>query len=131
MVYAIAIIQLIVAISLVIAVLLQSGRGGGLAGALGGTGGAGSVFGGRGAGDFLVKVTTGLAIAFVVLTVLINVISTKPSSQRPESVIATEAQKRPATTTSGGGGGMPQTLSPEAEGVPVEQSPAGAGGTGQ
>ncbi len=131
MVYAIAIIQLIVAISLVIAVLLQSGRGGGLAGALGGTGGAGSVFGGRGAGGFLVKVTTGLAITFVVLTVLINVISTKPSSQRPESVIATEAQKRPATTTSGGGGGMPQTLPPGAEGVPMEQPPAGAGGTGQ
>ncbi len=123
MIYFIAIIQLLVAIALVVSILLQSGRGGGLAGSLGGgTTGVSSVFGGRGAGDFLAKLTAGLAIAFVVLTVLINVVSTKPSNKKQESVIATEAQKQPTNPR----GGMPTTSPPGAEGVPLQQ-PAGAG----
>lgn len=123
MIYVIAIIQLIVAIALVVSILLQSGRGGGLAGSLGGgTTGMSSVFGGRGAGDFLTKVTAVLAIVFVVLTVLINIVSTKPSTKKPQSVIATEAQKQPTKP----GGGMPPTSPPGAGGVPAQQ-PAGAG----
>ena len=123
MIYLIAIIQLLVAIALVVSILLQSGRGGGLAGSLGGgTTGMSSVFGGRGVGDFLAKITAGLAIAFVVLTVLINVVSTKPSTKKQESVITTEAQKQPTNP----GGGAPTTSPPGAEGIPLQQ-PAGAG----
>ncbi|MCK5833422.1 preprotein translocase subunit SecG [bacterium] len=106
MVYVVVIFHLLVAIALVVSILLQSGRGGGLAGALGGTMSAGSVFGGRGASDLLAKITTALAIVFVVLTLAINIVGTRPSSTRPDSVITTEAKKRPASS------GMPSTAPP-------------------
>ena len=56
------IVHVFVSILLICAILLQSGRGGGLAG-LGGAA-AGQVFGGRGAGNFLTKLTTTAAIVF-------------------------------------------------------------------
>jgi len=45
----------IVCFGLILVILLQSSKGGGLAGAFGGGGAAGAVFGGRGAGNFLTK----------------------------------------------------------------------------
>ncbi|RKZ30098.1 preprotein translocase subunit SecG [bacterium] len=120
MIYLLVILHILVAIGLVISILLQSGRGGGLAGALGGSFGGGAVFGGRGAAGFLTKVTTGFSIAFVVLTLLINIISTRQGS-RPTSVIPREASSEIPTTVPGGeglpetpptGGGMPQTPPP-------------------
>ncbi|MFQ5649358.1 MAG: preprotein translocase subunit SecG [bacterium] len=66
----------IVCCGLIIVILLQSSKGGGLAGAFGGGGGdMGAVFGGRGAATFLSRVTTGLATAFLVLSVLISMLS--------------------------------------------------------
>lgn len=62
-------VHVCVSAALISIVLLQSGRGGGLAG-LGG-GGAQAVFGGRGATDILAKITQGLAIAFMVLSLLL------------------------------------------------------------
>jgi len=122
MIYVLVIIHALIAIALVISILLQSGRGGGLAGAFGGTMGGGSVFGGRGAGDFLAKVTAGLAIAFVVFTILINVISTRTGTSQT-SAIAREASKQ---APMGGSGGMPQTSPPGGGGLP-ESPPSGGG----
>ncbi len=62
-------VHVVVCFSLVGVVLLQSGKGGGLAG-LGG-GGATAVFGGRGATDVLSKLTQGLAIGYMVLSLTI------------------------------------------------------------
>ncbi|MCK4598009.1 preprotein translocase subunit SecG [bacterium] len=59
------ILHVLIALALIVAVLLQSGKGTGLAGAFGGGGGAmGAVFGGRGAATFLSKLTTIFAVAF-------------------------------------------------------------------
>ncbi|MDA0748943.1 MAG: preprotein translocase subunit SecG [bacterium] len=60
------IVHIIVCFVLIVTILLQSSKGGGLSGAFGGAGGGGAVFGGAGAGTFLSKVTTYLAIAFFV-----------------------------------------------------------------
>jgi preprotein translocase subunit SecG len=57
-------LHLLICITLIIAVLLQSSKGEGLAGAFGGSALTGTVFGGRGAATFLSKATTVLAIAF-------------------------------------------------------------------
>ena len=55
---------------LIITVLLQAGKGGGLAGALGGGLGSSSVLGGRTATTFLTKTTAVLAGTFMVLCLL-------------------------------------------------------------
>ena len=63
------IFHVLICIALVLVVLMQSSKGGGLAGtALGGGAGggmSGAVFGGRGAASFLSKATTVLAIIFM------------------------------------------------------------------
>ena len=64
------IVHVFVSILLICALLLQSGRGGGLAG-LGGAA-AGQVFGGRGAGNFLTKLTTTAAIVFFLTSMVLS-----------------------------------------------------------
>lgn len=70
------IIHVLISIALGITILLQSSKGGGLAGVFGGGGGGGgTVFGGRGVATFLSKLTTGLAIAFFVICLILGKIT--------------------------------------------------------
>ncbi len=57
----------VIAFLLIVLILLQRGRGGGLTGALGGMGGQ-SAFGSK-AGDVFTRITSGLAIIWIVLCV--------------------------------------------------------------
>jgi preprotein translocase subunit SecG len=59
---------LITGIFLILLVLIQRGRGGGLIGALGGTGGS-SPFGSR-AGDMFTRITIGVAAFWILLTII-------------------------------------------------------------
>jgi len=59
----ILVVHVLLAISVIGVVLIQHGKGAD-AGAAFGSGASGSVFGAAGAGGFLVKLTTGLCIAF-------------------------------------------------------------------
>ncbi|MFV0441970.1 MAG: preprotein translocase subunit SecG, partial [Planctomycetaceae bacterium] len=59
------VLLLIVGLFMILIILLQRGRGGGLAGAFGGMGGQ-SAFGTR-AGDVFTKITCGIAVAWVIL----------------------------------------------------------------
>lgn len=71
--------HLLVAVLLVLVVLIQQPQKGGMASILGG---GESVFGGGGAAPFMAKVTTGLAIAFMVTSlglVLISARRARPS----------------------------------------------------
>ncbi|NVB41852.1 preprotein translocase subunit SecG [Pseudenhygromyxa sp. WMMC2535] len=61
----ITIIFVIVALVMVLSILLQSGKGGGLGSALGG-GASQGVFGGGGGADFMAKATQGFAAAFMI-----------------------------------------------------------------
>jgi len=74
---ALLFLHLVICVILVLVVLLQAGKGGGLAGAFGGgMGGAGqTLFGGRGAATFLSKATTILGIAFMTSSLLLAVLS--------------------------------------------------------
>jgi preprotein translocase subunit SecG len=69
------VIHILVCIGLIIVVLLQSSKGEGLAGAFGGGGLTGAVFGGRGAATFLSKATSVLAICFMVTSIVLTLIS--------------------------------------------------------
>lgn len=92
-------VHVIVSIALVVTVLMQSSKGGGLAGTFGGSGVSGGIFGGRGAAPFLVKATTALAVLFMVTSISLNFVSsrggqgssvlertlTQPGMQQPSS----------------------------------------------
>ena len=60
------VLVLIIGIFLILLVLIQRGKGGGLAGAFGGVGGS-SAFGSR-AGDLFTKITIGVATVWLILT---------------------------------------------------------------
>jgi preprotein translocase subunit SecG len=66
-----AVLFAFVACLLILVVLLQRGRGGGLAGAFGGAGGGQSAFGAK-TGDFLTWVTVGIAALFLLAAVALN-----------------------------------------------------------
>ena len=60
--------HILVCVLLIIIVLLQSGKGGGIAGAFGGSGTSiDSIFGAQGTTSFLNRVTIGLAVLFMIL----------------------------------------------------------------
>lgn len=87
MLYALVLgIHLLICVFLVLVVLLQAGKGGGLAGAFGVAGGAAqSLFGGRGAATFLSKATTVLGISFMVSSLLLALMS--GHAGQPRSVL--------------------------------------------
>jgi len=80
------IIEIIVSILLMIAVLMQSSKGGGLAGSFG-TGGMGTVFGVRRTADFLSRSTTYLAVVFLGLALMINIFFLPGKQEGRESII--------------------------------------------
>jgi len=103
-----------------IVVLLQSSKGGGLAGAFGGTGGMGAIFGGRGAATFLAKATTVLAVLFMLSNIGHNILS-KGISGAPRSIIQKEAMKTGGTSPAAALPGVPVVE----QNKEVKQTPAG------
>jgi len=71
---AFIVIYVIVCLSLIATVLLQSGKSAGLSGAI--AGGAQSLFGKKkGMDDLLSKMTTGLAVGFMILAIVLTVMA--------------------------------------------------------
>ena len=116
------ILHIFICLFLVVAVLLQSGKGGGLAASLGGGMSSSSVLGGRAASTFLTKATTVLATAFMVSCLLLS-LTFDAGNEAPTTAIERTMTEAPAD--------LPTPFSPgEQEGglVPVEEG-AEAGGT--
>lgn len=65
--------HVIICLFLVLVVLLQQSKGGGLSGSLGG--GAAQVFGGRGAGNFMTRLTGTMAFLFMVTSMTLAYLS--------------------------------------------------------
>lgn len=97
-------VHLLICLALVVVVLVQSGKGGGLAGgAFGGS--AQTVFGGRGATDFFSRATMVLGAAFFVTSLTLALISSGTSGPR-RSLVQENARRSsssaPAPTPVGG-----------------------------
>ena len=73
------ILHVLVSIFLILVVLVQQGRGADLAGAFGG-GGSQTAFGARGATTLLHKLTTAFFILFVITSMALAVLETRPRS---------------------------------------------------
>lgn len=102
------IIHVLTCVLLIVVVLLQSSKGGGLAGAFGGGQASNAVFGGRGAGTFLSKLTTGLAVLFMMTSLILTVLGRQ--SVQSESVLrqAIEQEGRGAVPQAG----LPRPVQP-------------------
>lgn len=86
-----SIIHLLMALGLILIVLLQSGKGADIGAAFGG-GSSQTVFGGRGAATFLSKLTSALAILFMLTSLTLTVLA----AQRERSTVVPEDRPRPA-----------------------------------
>ena len=117
-------IHILISVTLILVVLLQSGKGGGLAGAFGGGGGVGAVFGGQAAGDFLTKATRYLAIGFMLTSLTLAMIS----KGRIAGTIAESLENRAAAPASSAGELLEQGELPE--GLPGGDVESGEQGTG-
>ena len=123
MVTLLTIIHILVCLLLIISILLQSSKGGGLAGVFGGGGGMGSVFGGRGAASFLSRVTMWLGIAFAVTSISIAFLSPGSSSDQKSMMEQVAEQERTTSPSS-----MLPTISddestaPAGEALPIPDS---------
>lgn len=79
-------LEIILSIALIIIVLMQSSKGGGLAGSFGGSA-MGTVFGVRRTADFLSRSTTITATIFIVLALIINMFFLPRVANTGESII--------------------------------------------
>lgn len=88
---ALSILHLGVALGLILIVLLQGGKGADIGAAFGG-GSSQTVFGGRGAATFLSKVTSALAILFMLTSITLTILA----AQRGGSSVIGDDGPRPA-----------------------------------
>ena len=121
------VIHVLICIALILIVLLQAGRGGGLAGAFGAQT-AQTLFGGRGAATFLTKATQWLAAGFMVMSILLAVMSSRGQVAR-EGLLQQRARERsgqaqlpPSTSTFNPGVAETSGVAPGAQ-PPAGQAP--------
>jgi preprotein translocase subunit SecG len=119
MVIAVTILHIIVCIGLILVVLLQTGKGAEI-GAVFGGGSSSTIFGSSGAGNFLTKLTTGMAIIFMITSLTLGYFA----GQRPSATIFDNrspasqpgASVQPVAPTTDGTG---STKSPDPSGAPA------------
>jgi preprotein translocase subunit SecG len=119
---------LVVCLMLILVVLIQKGRGGGLSGAFGGAGGH-SAFGAK-TGDVFTWITVGLTGMFILMAVIGNYVMVPPpvtgAAQTPDATSLNEE----ADTSEPGGAATPPAGAPPAPATPAPpaESPAEAPG---
>jgi preprotein translocase subunit SecG len=75
MITIVTIIHIIVSIGLILVVLLQTGKGADMGAVFGGS--SSTIFGSSGAGNFLTRLTTGMAIVFMITSLTLGYFSGK------------------------------------------------------
>ncbi|MBW8824265.1 MAG: preprotein translocase subunit SecG [Xanthomonadales bacterium] len=125
------VVYVLIAIAMIALILLQQGKGA-QAGSGFGSGASGTVFGARGAANFLSKTTRWLAIAFFGITLVMAWLFVHGSQKQVttgSSIMATQPAA-PATRTAPPAAapqqGIPQATVPQAPAQNVPQAPANA-----
>lgn len=109
------IIFFIICVLLTFVILIQSSKGGGLAGTFGGMDAMSSVLGGRGSASFLSKVTAVLATLFMVIALLLGFMTRGSVSQ--SSLVEQERERRSASPS--------RTLPQVPSSTPTNPAPSG------
>ncbi len=101
MITLITIIHIIVSIGLILVVLLQTGKGADMGAVFGGS--SSTIFGSSGAGNFLTRLTTGMAIVFMITSLTLGYFS----------------GRKPAASVFDSGRGEAQQSTPQSQGRAV------------
>ncbi|HPM78356.1 MAG TPA: preprotein translocase subunit SecG [bacterium] len=121
----ISIIHLIACIVLILVILLQTDKGADLGAMLGG-GGANTLFGGSGSGSFLSKMTSGVAILFLVTCLALAYLSAHETSVTQDGAVpANVTGDIPLVTPDPTTGVQQPADQPPADGQPAADQPAG------
>ncbi len=125
----ITVLHIMVCVFLIAVVLLQRGRGAEV-GAMFGGGGTSTVFGGRGAGNFLTRLTTGAAVVFMLTSLtLAYTVQQQGDAGLFEDGDQEAGGFEEVETPEGEGGGFEEVGAPESGGGGFEElSPAPASG---
>jgi preprotein translocase subunit SecG len=119
--------HVVIAVMIVGAVLMQSGKGGGLGAGFGG-GGANTLFGSSGGGNFFTKLTMGLAAAFMVTSIALTATKSRQlkTSIFDQNKASTSAPSAPAgaAAPAAGENSAPATAAPSTGSTPA--APAGS-----
>lgn len=131
--YVIPTIHVLACLFLIVVVLLQTGKGADMGAVFGG--GSQTLFGSGGAGNFLTKLTTGCAIAFMLTSLVLTYGRSRSASSNlldrlPDAPAATAPADEAATPPAAGdaaapAGEQPAVPAPEAN-VPADGAPAAA-----
>ena len=114
--YALPLVHVFACLFLIVVVLLQTGKGADMGAVFGG--GSQTLFGSSGAGNFLTKLTTGTAIAFMLTSLILTWGANRsPSSNLLDQLPAAQAPAVPAPSEA------PAT--PPANPAPAGEAPAG------
>ncbi len=118
MIIVVTIIHIVASIGLILVVLLQQGKGAEMGAVFGGS--SSTIFGSSGAGNFLTRLTTGMAIVFMITSLTLGYFA----GRRPSATIFDNRAPSAAPRTA------PQSSSPinsqggQASGAPAAPSPA-------
>ena len=111
MVIAVTIIHVFVSVGLILVVLLQTGKGAEVGAVFGGS--SATIFGSSGAGNFLTRLTTGMAIVFMITSLTLGYF----------------AGKKPTATIFDNRSPVAEPRAPAQPSVPAQQQSAPATGT--
>jgi preprotein translocase subunit SecG len=115
--------------ALMVVVLLQAGKGGGLAAGFGGSGTGMEMMGSRQTATFLHNATKWLGGAFLVISFVLSVLAVRSSG--PRSLIESEMQNQAPPTQETPATGAPAALPGALEGSPEEAEAGSDGGQDQ
>ena len=124
MVIIITVIHVVVSIGLILVVLLQTGKGAEI-GAVFGGGSSSTIFGSSGAGNFLTKLTTGMAVVFMMTSLTLGYFAgQKPSASIFDSRTPAVEPRLPSQPTAPAKEqSAPTTGSQKAPAMPAETTP--------
>jgi preprotein translocase subunit SecG len=115
----ILIIHVLAAVCLIALVLVQQGKGATM-GAAFGSGASQTVFGSRGSGSFLLRITIGFVVVFFASSIALNYLATRAVKQSQQMALPVQPQtSEPAVTP----GSIPMTASGNEAQQPSTQSP--------
>ncbi len=127
------VLHVMVCLFLIVVVLLQRGKGAEI-GAVFGSGSGATLFGSRGAGNFLTRLTTGAAVVFMLTSLSLAYFAQegarstlfedeRPQSEQPASPFAEPKPEAPPAAGDAGGG-FREVPAPEAAAPAAPASPA-------